>query len=172
MCSDLTYDWEGVVSMSESPSSAVCHCCSSTWRQTTIANFLLFLHLYAPVLFTSHSILASPVSLHSNGHTSVKDRNKMSLQSVVLGGPGGADQWRDRAAARRQTAAERRGASRRETKAGPVTPDCALIRSRLPARGELISELLGLKSGFIFPLTSRPVCSGEPRSCRPPLWVL
>ncbi len=61
-----------------------------------------------------------------------------ALQSVVSGGLRGADQQRDRGAARRQTAAERRGASRREPRAEPVTPDSALIRSRLPAGGEFI----------------------------------
>ena len=68
------------------------------------------------------------------------------LCSVVWRGPGGADQRRDRAPPRRQTAAERRGAleERTEGRAGAsegiytgVTPDSALIRSRLPAGGEL-----------------------------------
>ncbi len=36
----------------------------------------------------------------------------------------------------------------------------------------LFFKLLGEKSGFIFSLTSQPVCSSEPRHCRPPLWVL
>ncbi len=37
---------------------------------------------------------------------------------------------------------------------------------------ELVFNLLGLKSGFIFTLASKPVCSGESRRCPPPLWVL
>ncbi len=36
----------------------------------------------------------------------------------------------------------------------------------------LFFKLLGLKSGFIFTLASQPVCSSEPRRCRPELWVL